>query len=351
MDETLDDFLSLCAQLSSAPDLVLATLIDTWEVRQPLGRRAWLLPDGQRLGTLTLGGCADSVLRRAAQQVRHSARAVRVKVDLGSGEAYEFGLTCSGSVEVHLQLASPAHPLWAKARDERLAGRVLRLVTRYGPDAGVTLLTDAGEREVLGQPLTPAQQARADLPLQGSGGHCAERTPDALYERWLPAIGLVVVGSGPIARPLTQLAHTMGLRVTVTDDRPERLQPQEWPGTQTVLSVCTGQELRLPPLGPQDAVVIHSHDYAHELSVLTRALASPSPYVALVASRRRGQALLKFMQDTGTDPAQLRRIHTPAGFDLGLESPAGIALSILSELAELMGRGKRGRPIQALDHQ
>lgn len=144
----------------------------------------------------------------------------------------------------------------------------------------------------------------------------------------------LIVGAGPVAPPLSRLARTLGLWVVVTDDQAGRMTPEHLPDAHERLLVPTGHDLLLPLLRPGDGVAVLSHDYAHELSVLGRVLTGSASYVGLVASRRRGQALLRFLAETGTPPETLARIRTPAGLDLGLGSPAGIALSVLSEYVQ-----------------
>ncbi len=73
-------------------------------------------------------------------------------------------------------------------------------------------------------------------------------------------------------------------------------------------------------------MIVASHGRQEE-PVLTRALRAGVPYVALVASRRRGAAVLEAL-----DPEARARIHTPAGLDIGARSPAEVALSIYAEI-------------------
>ena len=340
MDETLDDFLHTCAALRAEDasgeadgELVLATLVEASGSGKALGRRAWFLPGGEIRGSVTLGGCADGRLRQVAAEVRARGERQRVRVDLGSDEAYEFGMTCAGQAEVLLEPLSPAAPVWQEAARRREAGEGLTLLTPLGRP-GPTTLAPLPEKD--------AHEQRAERV-----GHGAD---EVLREVWPAPFRLLIVGSGPVARPLARLARTLGMRVSLTDDHPERLTPERWPDVHTFYAVDNGQELTLPPLDARSAVVILVHDYAHELSVLGRVLDSPVPYLALLASRRRGGAVLRFLADTGLDPAQLGRVRTPAGLDLGMSSPAGIALSILSELVQVV-QGGSARPLAAHDWQ
>src|SRR5690606_40978541 len=76
------------------------------------------------------------------------------------------------------------------------------------------------------------------------------------------------------------------------------------------------------------AVVVASHGH-HEPEVLRAALAAGVPYVALVASPKRGAAVLA---ELALPPADAQRVKTPAGLDIGARTPGEIAVSILAEL-------------------
>lgn len=341
MDETFDSFLALSAALAAEADAaqpagtVLVTLAATEGKGQVAGRRAWVMPGGTLRGTLTLGGCADGQLRREAEAVRQSGQSRLVTLELGSGEEYEFGLTCAGRVTAQLTPHSPAHPLWAWLAEQRRARQSLTLITPLGHGAALPWgINETGESSPGAQASETAGQPGS---LSGPAIFIAdELTTPALTELRPPPPQLLIVGAGPVAAPLSRLARTLGLHVVVSDDQPQRLTPELLPDAHELLGVPLGHDLRLPPLRWGDAAVVISHDYAHELSTLGSILNTPVSYVALVASRRRGQALLKFMEETGSDPQALSRVHTPAGLDLGLGSPAGIALSVLAEAVQVL---------------
>lgn len=349
VDETFDDFLQ--AVQSAPPGAVLATLVGAGAGRAPLGRRALFLPGtAEPLGSVTLGGCAEGALRRAAEEVRQSGQPQRLEVNLGSEEAYEFGMTCAGQVTVQLAPVPLDSALWQAAAQARARGEVLRLVTPLGEGGEHPVLLTAAGQAVTDGAIDPQALALAqDLPLDAETfGEIPGQGAAFFLETRLPPAELVVVGAGPIAPALTRLGRTLGLRVTVCDDRPGRLTVERLPDAHALLLSRPDEDLRLPPLSERSSVVIISHDYAHEVPVLRQVLAAPVPYVAMVAGRRRGQAVLRFLAETGLDEAALRRVRTPAGLDLGARTPAGIALSILAEVVAVM-HGGSGRPLVERD--
>jgi xanthine dehydrogenase accessory factor len=152
---------------------------------------------------------------------------------------------------------------------------------------------------------------------------------EIFLEPALPAPRVVVVGETPIALALRSLGENLGY---------------------DVLLAAEGVRGRDPG---HAAVVVASHGRDEE-PALQRALADGVPYVGLVASRRRGAAVVEALRADGVPEEQLRRLHTPAGLDIGAQRPEEIALAILAEIvkeerarhAPLVGAG---RPPTSID--
>jgi xanthine dehydrogenase accessory factor len=130
---------------------------------------------------------------------------------------------------------------------------------------------------------------------------------EIFLEPHLPAARIRVVGRSPIGFALAELSKRLGYAVEV--NAAEESDP-----------------------GADDAAVVvasHGHD---EARVLSAALGRGVPYVALVASRVRGDAVRESLDL----PGELRaRLRTPAGLDIGAQTPAEIALAILAEIVAL----------------
>lgn len=133
------------------------------------------------------------------------------------------------------------------------------------------------------------------------GGCASEGTIELLVEPRLPAPLISVVGDSPAARTLTEFAGTLGWRVA------GELQEKA------------------------DAVVIASMGQGDE-ETLQAALAGGAGYVGLVASSKRGGAVLAELRARGLDEETLARVRCPAGLDLGPSSQEEIAVAILAEL-------------------
>jgi xanthine dehydrogenase accessory factor len=139
---------------------------------------------------------------------------------------------------------------------------------------------------------------------------------EVFLEPFLPPPRMIVAGDTPIAAALLRLGPELGL-----DAMPGR-------GGDSGSPMPTGEDL---------AVVVAAHG-RDERAILRAALEAGVPYVGLVASRKRGAAVLDALRDDGVSEELLERIDTPAGLDIGARTPAEIALSILASVVEVRRR-------------
>jgi xanthine dehydrogenase accessory factor len=137
---------------------------------------------------------------------------------------------------------------------------------------------------------------------------------EIFLEPHLPPPTMRVVGVAPIAAAVADLAQRMGYAVESGPAERARTRPDD------------------------AAVVVASHGHDEE-RVLTEALRSGIPYVALVASEVRGSAVRESLDLT---EEQRARLHTPAGLEIGAETPEEIALAILAEIVSLRPEGEPG---------
>ncbi len=133
---------------------------------------------------------------------------------------------------------------------------------------------------------------------------------------------VVLLTRNPIAEAIAVIASTAGRDVEVVAE------DEDGRGLAAVASL---------DLRATDAVVLCDHDAPDGPDVLRAALASQASYVAMMASRRRSEALMAQLQEEGV--AGLDKLHVPAGLNTGGKAPGEIALSVVAEIvAESYGR-------------
>ncbi len=161
----------------------------------------------------------------------------------------------------------------------------------------------------------------------------SEGAMEVFMEPVLPQPHVVVVGHSPAVGVLAGLLTVMDWRVTVVDD--ESVGADLPDGVERVDSVAHMEDLGIDET---TAVVVATQGYYDE-PALEAALATSAGYIGLVASATRGETVLGYLKDRGHSEESLRRIHNPAGIDLGPVQHSEIAVTVVAELVAVRTSG------------
>ena len=192
------------------------------------------------------------------------------------------------------------------------------------------------------EPLLKTWPLREDQP-DSFGAICGGEVT-VLIEPQLPTHRLLIVGGGHCAQAIARLAAECGFHVTALEDREE------------VLEQCEAAHRRLTDPAPaflvahdwdkSDALVIVSRHYDIDREALAAALHKGGMgYIGMIGSRRKVLQVFDQLKSSGFTSEQLSSIYAPLGLDIGADSPAEIAVSILAEILMVL-RGKSGRPLK-----
>ena len=239
-----------------------------------------ITPGGGRVGSL-LGGALDS---QAADLPRNRL----VDVTITDVDALVAGLPRGGTVRCLVVPASDLPiDLWGALLERRPVGLITHL---QGTDVTGTELFEIG----------PTDEERSHTMV------ATDRVVTILF----PVSKLVVIGSGPIADALVGAAALLGWQTQVTNDQ----------------STATGL---IATLAPPDKLVVAAHDLELAGTALAAGLDSDVGYIGAVGGRKMQQTRADWLAYRGITDTE--RIHGPAGLDIGADTPAKVAISILAE--------------------
>jgi xanthine dehydrogenase accessory factor len=172
-------------------------------------------------------------------------------------------------------------------------------------------------------------------PERGDPGVCGGEM-EVYLEPYLPPATVFVAGAGHVGQALADLAHWLGYRVAVHDDRAELATPEVVPNADVYLTGDIDEALAEQKITRNTFVVLTTRNVLVDLEILPRLLASPAPYIGIIGSRRRWQHTQALLREKGIGDEALARCHSPIGLELGAETPREIAVSIMAEI--IMGR-------------
>ena len=144
----------------------------------------------------------------------------------------------------------------------------------------------------------------------------SEGALEVYIEPVLPVPHLVIVGGSPMAHSLAAMAGALG-----------------W-----CTDLYSPQDFTAGHADERSMVIVATQGHADE-DMIERAAAMRPAYLGLVASRRRGEAVLGYLAERGVPQDQLDRVHAPAGLDLGRTTHEEMAVAILAELVQLRASG------------
>jgi len=221
-----------------------------------------------------------------------------------------------------------------------------------GPQPGAKLLVvpDAEPLGTLGNPELDRIVARdvlGELEAGRSGirhyGPHGQTTPEDLLdaptlsvfiESWAPPPQMWIFGAVDFTAALSRVAKVLGYRVIVCDAREIFATRRRFPAADEVIVSWPGAlfDQRGTQLGSRDAVCILTHDPKFDVPAVQGALATRVGYVGVMGSRRTHTTRVERLRDVGVTDAELARLMSPIGLDLGARTPEETAISICAEI-------------------
>lgn len=153
-----------------------------------------------------------------------------------------------------------------------------------------------------------------------------------------PPLRMLIIGAVHIAQKLATMASDTGYEVTVID--PRRSFGSEFRFPNVNLDNRWPDEA-LEELKPdrRTAVVTLTHDAKLDDPALECTLRSDAFYVGALGSTRTKAKRHDRLTAKGFTESDLSRIHGPVGLDLGAQSPAEIAVSVMAEVTQVLRKG------------
>lgn len=352
MEELFEDIVKLA---QAEKRVAMATLVATRGTSPKReGAKMWVGEEGRLLGSVTIGGCVDARVIVESEQALSTFQSRLVEMKLGNEDAWEIGFSCAGELDVliepvDLTRGDNVFELYRAVRSAIDQGKRAVIVTPLRDTLHKLLIVEDGEISgTLGTPeldgeaqVVALQLMRRSASLTVSLG--SDSVP-VFFEVHGPPPTLIVFGASHVAMVLVSLAHDLGLKTIVIDGRPRFATRERFPDVDRLLIGIPSEIAETLSYTASTFVVLTAHDYKYDLPVLKVVLPARPAYVGLLGSRRRGAAIKEFLRDGGMDHALLDQLHVPTGLDIGAETAAEIALSILAEAVAL----KSGRSASSL---
>lgn len=258
---------------------------------------------GRVIGSIS-GGCVEGDAVVLAHTSRVTGRPQAARLGFSDEAAHAAGLACGGSVDV----------------------------------VAYTVGTDADTIEAL-ERAAAGRRASALIPLPDG---------DSFTVTSESAPHLIVVGAGEHAAALCRIAAASGFSVTVVDVWESLITRERFPDAAEVATALPHELLPTLDVDDRTAVCVMTHDERLDVPALETALRMPIGFVGAMGARGTVSRRAQLLRERGITDAELARLHSPLGLDLGGSTPEETAIAVLAEITAAR-HGASGRALRDLD--
>ncbi|WP_067814422.1 XdhC family protein [Nocardia inohanensis] len=309
---------------------------------RPVGAALAVDTDGTVVGSIS-GGCVEGAVYELCREALRTGETLRETFGYSDSDAFAVGLTCGGTIEVLVQ------PVTAVNR--AAIGAMLRA------EGSAALVRDVhtGKAMALGDWWTEGEafdatviaEARAMLDAGTTGLRtigCDDAEITVFVESSVPPPRMIVFGAIDFAAAVARIGKFLGYHVTVCDARPIFATPARFPEADEVVVEWPDRYLARTRVDARTVLCVLTHDAKFDVPLLEVALRLPVAFVGAMGSRRTHEDRLGRLRETGLTEAELARLRSPIGLDLGGRTPEETAVSIAAEIVAVR-RGGSGVPL------
>ncbi|MEU6063715.1 XdhC/CoxI family protein [Streptomyces sp. NPDC047082] len=314
-------------------------------------------PDDEVVGSVS-GGCVEGAVYELAQEVVASGEARLETFGYSDEDAFAVGLTCGGEITLLVRPVTPeSDPGFGAVAASVAAGEpvTVAMVVDGPAPRGATLAvwpeTVTGTLGATGLDVAVTADARGELALGATGlrhyGAHGERREDdvtVFLHSFAPPPRMLVFGAIDYAAAVARIGDFLGYRVTVCDARPVFATPKRFPQGVEVVVDWPHRYLSGTETDERTVICVLTHDPKFDVPLLEEALRRPAAYIGAMGSRRTHDERHERLVDAGLTEAELARLRSPVGLDLGARTPEEVAVSVAAEIVALRWGGT-GAPL------
>ena len=359
MKDVFEEALKLMAAGETA---ALSTIVAS-KGSLPMSKKAKMLvrTDGEIIGTVG-GGCLEADVWAEARQVMETGEPTLQRFVLTEEHAGDDGLNCGGNVEIFTEPVSAGRSDGilkevAGIRAERESAvlatlvsggdeayRSSKLLVRADRTTLGTLGYAVGDAAVLAElsemDTIPEDLLKViELELEAPEGH---ETLKVFLESICPEPTLYLFGGGHVSYAIARIAHSIGFRIVVIDDRPMFANRERFPMADETLTLEMETAFEHLEIDDLSYILAVTRGHQHDKPVVEQAVKTDAAYIGMIGSRRKIALMWKELETKGIPRKRLEAVHAPIGLDIGADNPEEIAVSVAAELIQVRRSG--GKP-------
>ncbi|MDH6114135.1 xanthine dehydrogenase accessory factor [Kitasatospora sp. MAP12-15] len=313
--------------------------------------------DGEAIGSVS-GGCVEGAVYELCREAIASGEPVLERFGYSDEDAFAVGLTCGGILDVFVQpivpgadaaldagivyIASGTPVALARVIEgpAALLGATVAVTadTHHGSLSPAPSTTGALERSAVAEAramLDAGKTGKLTLALDGRPCDPTDQgTLTFFVESYVPAPRMLVFGAIDFAAAVVRIGKFLGYRVTVCDARPVFATERRFPDADEVVVDWPHRYLdsQLGAIDGRTVLCVLTHDAKFDIPLLERALRLPVGFVGAMGSRRTHLDRNARLREVGLTDAEIARLRSPIGLDLGARTPEETAVAVAAEI-------------------
>lgn len=312
--------------------VVLATIVNV-EGSAYRKEGSWMLfqQDGTQLGVIS-GGCLENDLQSRARDFFETEKVEVFQYDLSAEDDFGWGrgAGCNGVVSVLIRDINQDFRQFLHITQQKLLAKEpvlfiqsMNIFNNYGG------ITQNGHQYGSWEDEFPFKMD-ATIPFQHQAGQEIIRDENVYVQFIWPVPTLYIIGAGADARPLARLAQDVGYAVHLLDWRQSLCNEIHFPTASSFQIGDVGKLVETIRFSPLDSIVIMTHDFHRDMTIIQQILHAELLYVGILGSKKRTTRLFGGEIPTG--------IYSPIGLSIDADGPEEIAVSIVAELIAVRRR-------------
>jgi xanthine dehydrogenase accessory factor len=323
--------------------------------------------DHEVVGSVS-GGCVEGAVYELGLEVTGTGVPAFETYGVSDDDAFAVGLTCGGIIDIFVERVDrtsfPELGEIAAAVEHGEPVAVATVISGPGQVGARRIIWSGNSGSELGwQPGSSGTlgSARLDDAIDDDArgmlaqgltgirryGADGERLGDELavfVNSFAPAPRMLVFGAIDFAAAVARAGKFLGYHVTVCDARKVFATRSRFPDADEVVIDWPHRYLASTEVDARTVICVLTHDPKFDVPVLEVALRTPAGYIGAMGSRRTHDDRLERLREAGLTEAELSRLRSPIGLDLGARTPEETAVSITAELIQLRWGGT-GQPL------
>ncbi len=320
-----------------------------------IGARLFVSSNGEWIGGIS-GGCLEGDALKHAQKAILKDKSSIVVYDTTEDDPHQIGvgLGCNGRIEVLFTPVKQENPnnqieLFKRIVDKRSPTIMLQILSADGGPSdlpGQFFIADNFQELSDKTAVSLAEiKEKIDIVYRKrkskvfSLTNTTGATFEVLVELIRPKIKVVCIGDNYDINAFVNIVDELGWEIHVVG-KSRKLSKNVFHKATKVytLEACDALEF-----DEHSALLMMSHDYKTDLSILKKFVQHPIPYIGVLGPKKRTEKMQDALNEAGynLDLNELPNLFAPIGLDIGAENPEEIALCIAAEIIAVF-RNRKG---------